>query len=370
MYKKDREDRELLKFYKIGEIIGTGVFGTAFHAIDKKTNKSIAIKKIKKTSKIEADIINKEVTIMKLCQHPHIIKLVKYFEDDQYYYIVMEYVNNGELYQYIIDKKRLDVNEAKIIFVQLLSAIEYLHGNLIAHRDIKAENILMDSKLSIKLIDFGLANYIRNDRHNTACGSLMYAAPEVLMEIPYNPMDADIWSMGVVLYTMVTGHFPWNDNASDDQQLIKETIIQFDYTPIIGDDLLADLINRIFKPSKERIKIRQIKEHPWLKNYVLPSYLPLKQAMTQIDCMFIAKLENLGFDPAICFMNVYKGNNTQETAIYYLLLEQKQNADRLEEKQNADKLEQINKKSERSFFRIGSIRKSRQTHSLEDIGKH
>ena len=257
----------------------------------------------------------------------------------------MEYIKYGDMFDFINKKSKckLNIDDARKIFCQLISCIEYCHGNLISHRDIKLENILIfdEENLLIKITDFGLSNYIKVDSlHNTACGSLEYAAPEIINGENYNPMKSDIWSMGVVLYCMVTGNFPWSSS------LEKKNFLLTDVTEIknhkiyntIGDEKLKDLLSKIFVPASERISINELKKHVWLANYVIPSYLPIREPLREIYLIIIDKIVSLGFKPESIFMSIYNNLNTQETAIYNLL------KDKLESKLDKPQILQNNRR--------------------------
>jgi serine/threonine protein kinase len=158
--------------------------------------------------------IEKEIEIFKCLDHPHIVKYYNYFNVDGIYYISMEYIEHGNMLDYVMEKVRLDEATVRSIFVQLVSALEYCHGNLIAHRDLKLENILISanknktSGLKVKLADFGLANFIKlSSLHRTYCGSLEYTPPEILREETYNPLISDIWGLGICLFAMLYGCF-------------------------------------------------------------------------------------------------------------------------------------------------------------------
>jgi len=314
--------------YCLSHIIGEGKFGTIWKAKHIKTKKKVAIKviakkKIKGTKCSSKNIKKKlirEIDIMKLCDHPHIVKYFDHYEDDNFYYIVMEYVKRGDLFEHIKEKKCLCIEAAKKIFRQLISCIEYCHGNLIVHRDIKLENILIaDRDLTIKLTDFGLSNFINtNSKHKTACGSLEYCAPEIMEGDPYNPIKVDIWSMGVVLYCMVVGMMPWTCTREN----MMRHICRFEYNvDKILDPVLKDLISKIFVPAEHRISLKQIKNHPWLSYDVLPSYLPPRAPLKEINLILVDKIVSLGFDKTDVLLALYENHTVQETAIYHLLIE-------------------------------------------------
>jgi serine/threonine protein kinase len=308
------------------KILGKGQYGVIKKAFCIKTGIDVAIKIIPKnnlkkgTSKSNTEQkLMREVNIMKLCNHPHIIRYINFYDDSNNYYIVMEYIKHGDLFDLVAEKQTLNYDDAKKIFSQLVSAIEYCHGNLVAHRDIKLENVLVSNmeELSIILADFGLSNYIKlNTLHNTLCGSVQYCAPEIINRDKYNPIKSDIWSMGVVLYCMVSGGFPF-----DIKQMINNSTTYVYDTYNILDNNLNDLLSKIFVPASERITINGIKNHPWLSGYTIPSYLPVRAAVQEINLILVDKIVSLGFEPNEILLSLYNNSNTQETAIYHLLME-------------------------------------------------
>ena len=265
-------------YYEIQEMIGKGKFGVVNLGIHKKTGKKVAIKIINKSSlKTEEDkeLVKSEIDIMKLCHHPNIVKLLDHFENSEFIYIVMEYLSGGTLNQYI-KKHYFNFTESQTanIIKQIANGIKYLHNYGIIHRDLKTDNIMLTKNNDngiIKIMDFGLSKIVGpKEGLIEGYGTLSYVAPEVLMREPYNK-EIDIWSLGIILYFMLCGHFPFQGN--------KETIVAKNivYQPVNFDDeewenrskKVIDLIERSLekKPSK-RISIEEFLKHPWFKKNV------------------------------------------------------------------------------------------------------
>lgn len=325
---------KILEHYKIGKELGSGEFGCIKKAKCAKTKKKVAIKIIQKKnlqkirSNPEEKLMN-EINIMRTCTHPHIITFIDFFMDDDNYYIVMEYVNGGDLLKLVTEgKRKINIQDIRIIFCQLISSIEYCHGNLICHRDIKLENILIKNKSSpfIKLTDFGLSTNIKlGSLHNTSCGSAEYAPPEIIIGKDYNPIKADIWSMGVVLYCMVTGCFPF---AGENSRETYNYILEYDFDrQLIEDPLIMDLLNKIFVPPNERINMMNLKNHIWLKGYIISSHLSIKAPRNNniktIDLSIFKEMESLGFDAVDIFNALFKNIICAEYIIYHKILETK-----------------------------------------------
>ncbi|GMT06212.1 hypothetical protein PENTCL1PPCAC_28386, partial [Pristionchus entomophagus] len=218
-----KEHRRRLKLrqvgsYLIGKAIGRGNFATVYLATHQVAKTKVAIKAID-TSVIEPDNllkIEREIAIMKTLDHPHIVKMYEVLRSERFLYIVTEFCRGGELFETLVERGRITENDAKRWFHQACSAVLYCHERGIVHRDLKAENILLDRNGDVKIIDFGFANYFRPDHLlNTWCGSPPYAAPELLMGNEYDGSKADVWSLGVLLYILVTGGFPFPGDSVD-----------------------------------------------------------------------------------------------------------------------------------------------------------
>ncbi|KAK3671517.1 serine/threonine-protein kinase gin4 [Recurvomyces mirabilis] len=215
--------------------------------------------------------LEREIAVMKLMEHPNIVRLYDVWENRNELYLIMEYVDGGELFHYVDERKGLEENEAVYIFRQIVSALLYCHRLLICHRDLKPENILLNKEdLTVKLIDFGMAGLQPKGRLlSTPCGSPHYAAPEVVSSKPYDGTQADVWSSGVILYVMLTGTTPFNYSADGDIRVLFRDIARARYwmPPTLSPEA-KDLIQRIFVPDPStRISMDEIWEHPLLRKY-------------------------------------------------------------------------------------------------------
>uniref|UniRef100_A0A452VNS4 non-specific serine/threonine protein kinase n=1 Tax=Ursus maritimus TaxID=29073 RepID=A0A452VNS4_URSMA len=200
-------------FYDVERTLGKGNFAVVKLARHRVTKTQVAIKIIDKTRLDSSNLekIYREVQIMKLLNHPHIIKLYQVMETKDMLYIVTEFAKNGEMFDYLTSNGHLSENEARKKFWQILSAVEYCHSHHIVHRDLKTENLLLDGSMDIKLADFGFGNFYKSGEPlSTWCGSPPYAAPEVFEGKEYEGPQLDIWSLGVVLYVLVCGSLPFD----------------------------------------------------------------------------------------------------------------------------------------------------------------
>ncbi|MDR3736442.1 MAG: protein kinase [Acidobacteriaceae bacterium] len=215
----------LLDFYDLKESLGKGKFGTVRAATHKKTGKRVAIKVMKKSAMTPQDVelVKQEIEILKMCQHPNLIKMLDVFENIEHIYIVMEVLEGGDLFSYLEKRRfRLPEQRAAKIIHSLAAGLYYLHSYGIVHRDIKPENVLMVSKSEesdVKIVDFGLSKMVGpNQLCNEPFGTLSYVAPEVLQQKPYGKA-VDVWSLGILAYLMMVGSLPFDHE--DDREVAR-----------------------------------------------------------------------------------------------------------------------------------------------------
>ena len=255
------------RHYEIIKMIGSGSFSVVALVVHRPTNTQLACKICSRELLIKYntfDRFEQEVRLLEVMRHPNLVRLVDIIFDDQLIYVVMEYCSNGELFQYICDHKRLEASLCHRIFKQLVSAMIYIHSKDIAHRDLKPENILLDADLNPKIADFGLCHVATEKQLlTTPCGSPFYAPPEIISNEAYDGKKGDVWSLGVVLFTMATGSLPWRDT---NQMFLFQEIKNADYRiPNFVDPKLSDLIQQMMNPKpEERPSMEQLMEHPWV----------------------------------------------------------------------------------------------------------
>ncbi|KAI8086385.1 uncharacterized protein BX664DRAFT_282272 [Halteromyces radiatus] len=261
--------RKCIGDYYVGKTLGKGASGRVKLGIHRHTGEQVAIKIISKAHLAANPAIEKavrrEIAIMKLIQHPNVMALIDVIDDPNSsdLNLILEYVQGGELFEYLVSKGRLSDSEARRHFQQIILGLDFCHHHLICHRDLKPENLLLDSTNNIKIADFGMASLQpAGSMLETSCGSPHYASPEIVAGMPYNGSASDIWSCGVILYALLTGHLPFDDENI--RQLLKK-VKAGKYT--MPDDIsrnAQDLIRRILvvDPSK-RLTMDQIMAHPW-----------------------------------------------------------------------------------------------------------
>ncbi|KAM5300374.1 maternal embryonic leucine zipper kinase isoform 6-T6 [Ctenodactylus gundi] len=206
---------ELLKYYELYETIGTGGFAKVKLACHILTGEMVAVKIMDKNA-LGSDLprVKTEIDALKNLRHQHICQLYHVLETANKIFIVLEYCPGGELFDYIISQDRLSEEETRVVFRQILSAVAYVHSQGYAHRDLKPENLLFDEYHKLKLIDFGLCAKPKGNKDyhlQTCCGSLAYAAPELIQGKSYLGSEADVWSMGILLYVLMCGFLPFDD---------------------------------------------------------------------------------------------------------------------------------------------------------------
>ncbi|KAL3232208.1 Serine/threonine-protein kinase KIN4 [Nakaseomyces bracarensis] len=286
--------------YIIGATIGEGEFGKvklawskpstvsnskydkqdlSINPNDLKVSKQVAIKLIKRNfinnDPTKETKIYREINALKHLSHPNIVKLEEVLQNSKYIGIVLEYASGGEFYKYIQKKRRLKEQTACRLFSQLISAVHYIHSKGLVHRDLKLENLLLDNEENLIITDFGFVNeFVRqNGLMKTSCGSPCYAAPElVISSRPYDARKADTWSCGVILFAMLAGYLPWDDDEKNpdghDISRLYDYIIN---SPLKFPEYISpvprDLLRRILViDAKKRISIRMIAKHQWLQS--------------------------------------------------------------------------------------------------------
>ncbi|KAI8138547.1 kinase-like domain-containing protein [Fennellomyces sp. T-0311] len=222
--------------YWLGKTLGKGSSGRVKLGIHKVSGEKVAIKIISKSHlKANASVeraVKREIAVMKLIHHPNIMTLLDVIDlsDSPNLYLILEYVQGGELFEYLVSKGRLAEPEARKYFQQIIFGLDYCHRHLICHRDLKPENLLLDKDKNIKIADFGMASLQpTGSLLETSCGSPHYASPEIVTGIPYNGSASDIWSCGIILYALLCGHLPFDD------------------------DNIRELLN----------KMKEVQQHPW-----------------------------------------------------------------------------------------------------------
>ncbi|XP_030070010.1 MAP/microtubule affinity-regulating kinase 3 isoform X3 [Microcaecilia unicolor] len=252
--------------YRLLKTIGKGNFAKVKLARHILTGREVAIKIIDKTQLNPTSLqkLFREVKIMKILNHPNIVKLFEVIETEKTLYLIMEYASGGEVFDYLVAHGRMKEKEARAKFRQIVSAVQYCHQKRIVHRDLKAENLLLDADMNIKIADFGFSNeFTVGNKLDTFCGSPPYAAPELFQGKKYDGPEVDVWSLGVILYTLVSGSLPF-----DGQNLkeLRERVLRGKYRiPFYMSTDCENLLKRflVLNPIK-RGTLEQIMKDRWI----------------------------------------------------------------------------------------------------------
>ncbi|GAA5855207.1 hypothetical protein JCM8547_008984 [Rhodosporidiobolus lusitaniae] len=266
-----REEPSMVGPWRIGRTVGEGASGRVKLAKHKTTGQYAAVKivpKPRRSNQEKADKmllgIEREIVIMKLIEHPNVLRLMDVWETGSELYLIMEYVEGGELFDYLVSKGRLHADEARHYFQQIISGVDYCHRFNICHRDLKPENLLLDSEKNIKIADFGMAALERGGKLlETSCGSPHYASPEIVAGLNYHGSSSDIWSCGIILFALLNGNLPFDhSDIRTLLSLVKKG--QFRMPPELPADA-QDLIKRMLIVDPERrITMEEIRRHPWV----------------------------------------------------------------------------------------------------------
>jgi glucan-binding YG repeat protein len=265
-------------YYNLSDDIGEGKFGVVKLGIHKSTGEKVAIKIIKKTAMniTDMELVRSEIDIMKLCKHPNIVTLLDHFENSEYIFIAMEYLSGGDFGTYLKRQKYkfTEENAAKLMY-QLASGIKYLHDYGVLHRDLKPENIMLSAPGDnpiIKIMDFGLSKILGPlEKVVDGYGTLSFVAPEVLIRQPYNK-QIDIWSIGVIMYYMLSGILPFDDEDDNEEVIAKKTVfteLEFpDKYFKNRSDEVKDLITKcLIKDPNTRYSVENFLNHAWIKKH-------------------------------------------------------------------------------------------------------
>ena len=257
-----------ISFYRVGKMLGRGAFGKVNLAMHKLVRKLVALKSLTKelmTDEAHKAKLMKEVNLLLKMRHNHVVKIYETIETPKHIIIVMELCAGGDLLNYVRKRRKLKEPFAQKIFKQIIDGLHYTHGKLIAHRDIKLDNILLDGKGNVKIADFGVSRQISEGQTmREQCGTPAYIAPEIIRNKGYG-LNVDLWSAGVVLFAMLYGTVPFKAQSMEELHdlILKGKYLLKEDISVEARDLLRGLLEI---DPKKRLTIRQIYKHPWLRN--------------------------------------------------------------------------------------------------------
>ncbi|CAL8335802.1 unnamed protein product [Merluccius merluccius] len=290
--------------------MGSGSFSEVFMVREKKTGNLYALKCLKKKFLANSNLEN-EVTVLRKIKHENVVGLEDFYESRTHYYLVMELVSGGELFDRILDRGMYTEKDASVVVRQVLNAVSYLHNNSIVHRDLKPENLLyynMDVNAKIMISDFGLSKMSEHGVMFTACGTPGYVAPEVLAQKPYSKA-VDCWSIGVITYILLCGYPPFFD---DNETNLHSKIIKAEYNfhkPFWDDisESAKDFIrNMMEKNPKNRFTTEQALSHPWIRGDTASDQDIYQSFCEQIQKNFVKSKWRQAFNAATAINHMRK----------------------------------------------------------------
>ncbi|XP_059482421.1 serine/threonine-protein kinase SIK3-like isoform X2 [Neocloeon triangulifer] len=324
-------------YYELEKTIGKGNFAVVKLATHVVTNTKVAIKIIDKTKLDEENLkkIFREIQIMSKLRHPHIIRLYQVMETEKMIYLVTEFASGGEIFDFLVNHGKMAEPEARRIFHQIVAAVHYLHENHVVHRDLKAENLLLDLRNDIKLADFGFSNHFHPGQMLTTwCGSPPYAAPELFEGKQYDGPKADIWSLGVVLYVLVCGALPFDgDTLQNLKARVIDGKVRIPY--FMSSDCELLVLNMLSVDPERRLSLPQILEHkwmiqgihdPWRDRLLLTSEWAWQMAVVDsqdpLNSLVVEHMLQLpGLTSDLIIQSVKQKNFDHISAIYHLLVD-------------------------------------------------
>ena len=312
--------------YEIGQEIGSGAFGKVLLAKHIETQETVAIKILDKEilsqTPEDLELVQQEINILKIVKHKYIAQLYEILETTNYYFIVMEYCEGKDLMDYILKRTRLNEFEALKIFQQLINVLLYLHSQNIVHRDVKIDNMLLDRNNNLKLVDFGLSTkYYDNELLTQPCGTVVYAAPEVLVGHQYHGMLADVWSSGIALFGMLCGFLPFCDQ---NDEINKQNILNGKiYLPNFLSPSVKDLLMHMLDVNPmNRYTLQEIRDHQWfnqLEVNMIPGII-IGYNKIPIDKNILKICEKFGKNKDVIEKSVKENKCDEYNALYYLLV--------------------------------------------------
>uniref|UniRef100_A0A1E1XBQ5 SNF-related serine/threonine-protein kinase n=1 Tax=Amblyomma aureolatum TaxID=187763 RepID=A0A1E1XBQ5_9ACAR len=341
-------DPKIAGLYDLGDTLGRGHFAVVKLARHVFTGEQVAVKVIDKTKldDVSRAHLFQEVRCMKLVQHPNVVRLYEVIDTQTKLYLVLEYGDGGDMYDYIMKHDRgVSEQAARKYFRQIVHAIWYCHKLHVVHRDLKPENVVFFEKLEmVKLTDFGFSNkFCPGQKLETSCGSLAYSAPEILLGDSYDAPKVDVWSLGVILYMLVCGHAPFQE-ANDSETLTMIMDCKYTIPPYVSDDCKRMIARMLIRDPDKRASLEEIAADPWLTTGDAPQpadHLPLihREHLSEEDhSHIIQKMVNGCIASKDDILEALDRNEyNYMTATYYLLAERKLRAQRQEKAQQLNR---------------------------------
>eukprot|EP01098_Paradermamoeba_levis_P000047 TRINITY_DN10052_c0_g1_i1.p1 TRINITY_DN10052_c0_g1~~TRINITY_DN10052_c0_g1_i1.p1 ORF type:complete len:648 (-),score=174.69 TRINITY_DN10052_c0_g1_i1:91-2034(-) len=315
----DMPNGTILGYYSLGNVLGKGYFGKVRMAIHLPTGEKIAIKTLRKKQYESVGMVfpPREIAILKKLRHKFVAGLYDIIVIEERIHLIEEFISGGELFDYLTKRSYFKEKEARHFFRQIVEAVLYIHSRGVVHRDLKLENCLLDNCGNVKVIDFGLGNfYDGKTLLKTFCGSVDYAAPELWQAKEYPGPEVDVWSLGVILYLMLTGFLPFGD---------ADAIVTGIYSmPKHISPAAQDLISRILTKREYRMTMEDLRSHPWMiEGYgeEIPAYS--NETPIVIDEEVLQEMPKFGYDVEMSRKSILNDEHNQIVTTYFLLLQKK-----------------------------------------------
>jgi 5'-AMP-activated protein kinase catalytic alpha subunit len=341
--------------YTMGRMIGEGGFSQVRLALHHLSERFVAVKVINKAKILDpAELrrVEREIRVMRRLDHISIVKLFEVIDTPSKQYMVMEHAPMGSLLDYVRGKRRLEESQAATFFVQIAAGLQYCHQHEVVHRDVKLENILMDSSKSMKLIDFGLAAFFTPGKAlKVHCGSPSYAAPEIVSKKDYEGPPVDVWSLGIVLFAMTAGHLPFHTTSGNKMELSSKILSGRFSCPDFFSVHLKNLLSQLLDTDPAtRTTLAGALQHPWVQQHAAPTvaslsnhrsshsvyYIPSARghggiSHPALDLEVVSELSRFGYSGRELADLVSRREVGAVTAAYFLLAEGKAEDERLRE---------------------------------------
>lgn len=345
---------EIIGKYQVIRVLGEGSFGKVKLACHLTTGQKVALKIINRKTLAKSDMqgrIEREISYLRLLRHPHIIKLYDVIKSKEEIIMVIEFAGK-ELFDYIVQKGKMDEDEARRFFQQIISAVDYCHRHKIVHRDLKPENLLLDEMLNVKIADFGLSNFMSDGNFlKTSCGSPNYAAPEVISGKLYAGPEVDVWSCGVILYVMLCGRLPFDDEFIPAlfKKISNGVYTLPNYLSPGAKNILTKML--VVNPLN-RITIHEIMQDQWfttnIASYLLPNDVKLGAADEDnehekkvTENIINILMKTMGYDRDEIVDTLKNKTQNEIMEAYLLIKENKTLIDGLKENKNNQNIDQL-----------------------------
>eukprot|EP00048_Salpingoeca_helianthica_P003374 m.66877 g.66877 ORF g.66877 m.66877 type:complete len:530 (+) comp12672_c1_seq1:291-1880(+) len=320
--------QQFVGMYDLQDTLGKGHFSVVKQAQHVLSKQKVAIKVIEKAklNALEQEHLHHEVRVMKMINHPNIVRLYQVIDTIPRLYLILELGSGGDLHEFIVKHGPLADSIARKYFIQIVSAVQYCHHLRIVHRDLKPENVVFcqneHGQIVVKVTDFGLSNnFCPGEKMKTMCGSLCYTAPEVLLQEPYDGPAADRWSLGVILFMMVAGRLPFREH-NDSITLFKIIDVKYTFPDEVPDNIRAVVGSLLLRNPAERMGLEEVLAMPWLAGSRTAATHDSKSLSDSDHAGILRTMSNAGLDVTKVEKSLAESAYDYYSGTYYLLADQ------------------------------------------------